>query len=99
METKSKQQVARDVERTRAEAKLALQNAGEVWSGRNAIASAWRSIKGKVHRTQDRIADSAHATDETIRTHIYSTLGIAAGVGALIGFLASGRSSRKKHRA
>ncbi len=96
METKSKHEVARDVEVTRAEAQRALRNASEVWSGKNVVASAWRSTKGKYRRTQDRIADSAHASDEALRTHIYSSIGVAVGIGALMGFLFAGKSSRKK---
>ena len=96
MEKKSKEEVLREVEATRANAKFALKDAGEVWSGRNAVAHTWRSTKDKYHRAQEQISESAHAADDTIRHNIYSTLGIAAAIGALAGFLFTGKSKRKK---
>lgn len=94
------EEVARDVEQTRSEAKRALRNAGEVWSGRNAIASAWRSTKRSYFRAHDKVADAASATDNTVREKIYASVGIAVGVGAAIGYLLTSRprSRRKRKR-
>ncbi len=94
MEPKSKEEIARDVEQTRLQAKHALQNAGEVWTGKNAVASAWRSTKGSYFRAHDKVLETVENTDETIRTNLYSTLGIATGFGALLGFLKAGKSRK-----
>lgn len=92
----SKDEVKRDADWTREEAQRALQNVGEVWTGKNAVASAWRSTKGTLYRAQDRVLETAHATDETIRSNIYSSLGIAVGLGALIGFFVTRKPSIKR---
>jgi len=96
---KSKEEVARDVEQTRNEAKRALRTAGEIWSGKNAVASAWRSTKGSYFRVQDQILDKAYATDEMVRENVYATLGISLAAGAILGyFLTSKPQSRKKQK-
>jgi hypothetical protein len=60
---RSLKEVRQDVENTRADAKRALRNVGEVWSGRNAVASAWRSTKQTYWRTQDKVADTVYGAD------------------------------------
>lgn len=42
---------------------------------------------------QDYAVEKAKATDEVIRDHPYQSIGIAFGVGALLGLLMSRRSS------
>lgn len=96
---KSKEEIAEDVEQTRADAKYALENAREVWSGRNAAAATWRSTKGAYFRAQDKIVDTAEAADETIRSNIYSSIGIALGAGALLGFFLARKSKRRAKNA
>ena len=95
---KSKEEVSRDVEQTRAEAKEALRDVGEVWSGKNAVASAWRSTKGTYFRAQDAVVGAAQTTDQTLRSNIYSSLGIAFVVGATVGFFVTRKSTRKSVR-
>ena len=46
---------------------------------------AWNTI-------QDKAAVGAKAADQTIREHPYESIGIAFGIGALIGFLLSRRN-------
>lgn len=41
---------------------------------------------------QERAVAGAKATDQVIRTHPYESIGIAFGVGALIGFLLTRRN-------
>jgi ElaB/YqjD/DUF883 family membrane-anchored ribosome-binding protein len=96
METRSKEEVAREVEQTRAEAKRATKNATEVWSGRNSVASAWRTTKDKYYDVHDKVADTAHATDEAIRDNLYAALGIALGIGAIVGYFATNKPARSK---
>ena len=98
METRSKEEVMHDVEQTRADAELALKNAGEVWSGNNAVASAWRAAKGTYFNAQEKIADTAQMTDEVIRRNLYISLGIAGGVGAIIGFFAKRNPKYRRKR-
>ena len=42
----------------------------------------------------DKMVETAKATDEKVRGNPYQTMGIALGVGALIGYLASFRGCR-----
>lgn len=46
---------------------------------------AWESV-------QDRAVAGAKATDQAIRTHPYQSIGIAFGVGALLGYILSRRN-------
>lgn len=96
MEYKSKEEIARDVEQTRLQAKRVLKEAGEVWSGKNAVASAWRSTKGGYFRAQDKVAQTAETTDEAIRTNIYTSLGVALGVGMILGLLTRNKSHKAR---
>ena len=98
MEDRSKEEVARDVEQTRAEAKRAVRNAGEVWSGQNAVASAWRSTKGTYFRAHDKVLDGAYAVDDTVHENIYAAIGIALGLGALVGYFATSKPLRRKRK-
>lgn len=99
METnKSLEEARLDVEQTRAEAKRAWRNASEVWSGRNAVASAWRSTKQTYWRTQDKVADKIYEADQTVRNNVYASVGIALGMGALLGYLLTGRPREKRNR-
>lgn len=96
MDTRSKEEVTRDVEQTRLATKRALKNAGEVWSGRNAIASAWRSTKSTYLRTQDKIADTAYVANKQVHQNVYTALGAALGIGAILGYFLTKKPSRKR---
>jgi ElaB/YqjD/DUF883 family membrane-anchored ribosome-binding protein len=99
MENKrSRQEVARDVELTRQEAKRAFRNAGDVWSGKNAIAAAWRSTRRKYYNAQDKIADTVYTTDNTVRQNLYSSIGIALGIGAVFGYFLTRRPQSRRKR-
>jgi ElaB/YqjD/DUF883 family membrane-anchored ribosome-binding protein len=93
---RSLKEVKQDVENTRADAKRALRNVGEVWSGRNAVASAWRSTKQTYWRTQDKVADTVYGADKSVRENVYMSAGIALGVGAILGYFLTNKSRKKK---
>jgi ElaB/YqjD/DUF883 family membrane-anchored ribosome-binding protein len=95
---KTKEEITRDVERTRARTRAAVENANDVWTGRNAVASAWRSTKGTYFRAQDAVLDTAHSADQTVRSNIYSSVGIALGLGAILGFFLTAKSSSRKRK-
>jgi ElaB/YqjD/DUF883 family membrane-anchored ribosome-binding protein len=95
MHTKTTEEAARDVEQTRTEARRALKNVGEVWSGRNAVASAWRTTKGGYLRTQDKVVNKVAVADDTIRTNVYASVGIALGLGGILGFFLTKKPRRK----
>ncbi|MEO5802897.1 MAG: hypothetical protein ABIR24_05155 [Verrucomicrobiota bacterium] len=95
---KSSEEVARDVEQTRNDAKQALRIAGKVWSGENAVGSAWRSTKGTYFRVQDKVLDKAYAADEAVRENIYATLGITLVVGTVLGFFLTNKPQSRKKR-
>ena len=52
------------------------------------IGNAWESTK---HNIQEKATTSAKATDRVIRDHPYESIGIAFGVGVLIGVLINRR--------
>src|ERR1700720_618787 len=69
--------------------------AGEkVGEARKRLAAALESAREIAGRIRDKAVEGAKATDEAVREHPYQSIGIALGVGALIGFLVSRRCSR-----
>lgn len=97
--SKSKEEITRDVEKTRSQAKRAVEEVEEVWSGKNAIASAWRSTKDTCFRAQDKVIETKEAIDERITGNIYSSIGIAFGVGAMAGYIVTRRARAKPKRS
>lgn len=69
--------------------------AGEkVGEARKRLAAALESGKEIYGRVQAKAVDCAKATDEALHEHPYHGMGIALGIGALIGCLVLRRHSR-----
>jgi ElaB/YqjD/DUF883 family membrane-anchored ribosome-binding protein len=66
----------------------------KISQARHRLADALESSKEFYGRVRDKTVEKAKAADETIREHPYQTIGIAFGVGVLIGVLASRQCSR-----
>src|SRR6266404_5861756 len=87
-------------QRAMEEAKAAARQAGEhiksaasdmTETGRETarrLGTAWESAKSSV---QERAVTSAKATDRAIRDHPYESIGIAFGIGVLLGVLINRR--------
>ena len=77
--------VARDAEN------LVKATAGEVSEkareARVRLASALETAKQTCQRWEEKAIDGAQATDKVIRTHPYQSLGVAFGLGVLLGVL------------
>ena len=77
--------VARDAE------ELIKASAGEVGEkareARARLTNAVESAKAACHRLEEKAVAVAKATDKVIREHPYQSIGIAFGVGLLIGVL------------
>lgn len=58
---------------------------------RNRLAKALESAKTTSDYLQDKTAQTARATDQAIREHPYESIGIAFGVGLLVGVLVGRR--------
>jgi ElaB/YqjD/DUF883 family membrane-anchored ribosome-binding protein len=54
---------------------------------RSRLAAALESAKATCHRLEEKTVAAAKATDQTIREHPYQSIGIAFGVGLLVGVL------------
>ena len=54
---------------------------------RSRLSSAMESAKATCHRLEEKTIAAAKATDKTIREHPYESIGIAFGLGLLIGVL------------
>ena len=63
----------------------------KVEAARERLSSALEKTKETLAGLQDRAKDGAKATDRVIRGHPYHAVGIALGVGALVGFLLARR--------
>ena len=69
--------------------------AGEkVGDARKRLAAALDSAKEIAGRVRDKAVQGAKAADEAVHEHPYQAIGIAFGVGALLGYLVSRRCSR-----
>jgi ElaB/YqjD/DUF883 family membrane-anchored ribosome-binding protein len=69
--------------------------AGEkVGEARNRLAAALERGKEIYGRVREKAVEGAKAADEAVHEHPYQAIGIALGVGALIGFLVARRCSR-----
>lgn len=69
---------------------VAAQKFGEA---RQRVVETVESAKETAGRVRDQAVDYAKAADEAVREHPYKALGIALGVGALLGYLVSRRGS------
>lgn len=58
---------------------------------RGRLTKALQSAKDTCERLQEKTVDAAKATDHVIREHPYESIGIAFGVGLLIGVLVGRR--------
>ena len=72
---------------------VASQKFGEA---RQRVGEAVDSAKETASRVRDQAVDQAKAADEAVRQHPYQALGIAFGVGAILGYLVSRRGSRNE---
>jgi ElaB/YqjD/DUF883 family membrane-anchored ribosome-binding protein len=69
--------------------------AGEkVSEARERLAAALDSAKEVAGRVRDKAVEGAQAADEAVRENPYQAIGIAFGVGALLGYLVARRCSR-----
>ena len=74
-----------------ATADVAGEKVGEARKRLAAALERGREIAGNV---RDKAVAGAKAADEAVHEHPYQAIGIALGVGALIGFLVARRCSR-----
>jgi ElaB/YqjD/DUF883 family membrane-anchored ribosome-binding protein len=58
---------------------------------RQRLSKALESAKATCGNLQDQTAEAAKAADKTIREHPYESIGIALGVGILLGLLVGRR--------
>jgi len=66
----------------------------KVVQARNRLTAALSAAKDTYVAVQKKAVQGAKATDELIRDKPYHAMGIAFGVGALVGFLLSRRNSK-----
>ena len=82
--------LAQDVEEL---VKVSAGNLGE--ESKEQLVSAVQRIKARCERLKGHAVAGARATDRVIRLHPYTSLGIAVGVGFVLGALANaGRKAR-----
>ena len=69
--------------------------AGEkVGEARKRLAAALERGKEIYGRVRDKAVEGAKATDEAVHEHPYKAMGIALGVGAILGYVFARRCSR-----
>ena len=70
---------------------VATQKLGDV---RQRVVETVESAKETAGRVRDQAVDYAKAADKAVHKHPYKALGIALGVGAILGYLMFRRGSR-----
>ncbi len=76
-----------------------MKNVSQEWKSkaRAAGTAAWDATKATCQKIQDRTKEYSKVTDQAIREKPYAAVGIAFGVGMIIGLLAtSGKSSSEE---
>ncbi len=69
--------------------------AGEkVSEARKRLAAALERAKEIAGRVREKAVEGAKVTDKAVREHPYQAIGIALGVGAIVGYLVARRCSR-----
>ena len=58
---------------------------------RSRLSTALESAKGTYGKMEEKTVAAAKATDRCIRDHPYETIGVAFGVGVVVGILAARR--------
>jgi ElaB/YqjD/DUF883 family membrane-anchored ribosome-binding protein len=66
----------------------------KVGEARKRLAAALGSAKEIAGRVRDKAVEGAQAADKTVRENPYQAIGIAFGVGALLGYFVMRRCSR-----
>ena len=66
----------------------------KVGEARKRLAAALESGKEMYGRVKEKAVEGAKAVDERVHEHPYQTMGIAFGVGVLLGILVTRRCSR-----
>ena len=64
----------------------------KVIEARNRLSEAMDAVRDTYDRLQKKAVESAKATDKVIRENPYQAIGIAFGLGALVGYLLSRRN-------
>jgi ElaB/YqjD/DUF883 family membrane-anchored ribosome-binding protein len=93
MEEVTKEKLVTDLKTVAHDAEELLKaTAGELGDktkeARAKLASALEKAKASYQKIQEKASEGVKATDQCIRTHPYQALGIAFGVGVIIGLLA-----------
>jgi len=70
---------------------VATQKLGDV---RQRVVETVKGAKETAGQVRDQAVEYAKAADQAVRKHPYKALGIALGVGAVLGYLVSRRGSR-----
>ena len=66
----------------------------KVTEARKRLTAALEKGKASYGRIRDTASESARAADQAVREHPYQAIGIALGLGVVIGFLAGRPRSR-----
>jgi ElaB/YqjD/DUF883 family membrane-anchored ribosome-binding protein len=72
--------------------------AGEkVGEARRRLAAALERTKEVAGRVRDKTVESVKTADEAVREHPYQAIGIALGVGVILGYLVAHQCSRSRN--
>jgi len=66
----------------------------KVVEARKRLAAALERGKDAISAVRDKTVEGAKAVDESVRSHPYQAVGIAFGVGALLGYILCSRRNR-----
>ena len=67
----------------------------KVSEARKRLAAALERCKVICDRAREKVVEGAKATDQAVREHPYQAIGVAFGVGAILGYLVTRRCCHK----
>lgn len=103
METRSGEEIEASTEKLLRDLKAVVQDGEELLragarglsergtAARERLAAAIEVAKDTQQKLQEQVLSSAKATDRVIREHPYQSVGVAFGIGVLLGILANRR--------
>jgi ElaB/YqjD/DUF883 family membrane-anchored ribosome-binding protein len=91
---KARKRLAAALERDTSDGEEPIEDEGAAGEVRKCVAAVLERGKGMYDGVRDKAIEEVKAADQTVRGKPYHAIGIALGVGALLGFIVSHLGSR-----
>jgi ElaB/YqjD/DUF883 family membrane-anchored ribosome-binding protein len=94
-ETRSKREIAADIQRDRQRVGQLVSHTRETLVDRNPGILAWKKTRATVQDCKRAVAAKTQAADRAVRANVYKGIGLAVAAGAVAGFIVRWRLNRR----